>query len=269
MARYTLVCLLLLLLPALAESSIKPSVEEIRQGNKIILRLSNPNPVPMTVDFSARLSGATTRQNPRVVVCPANGSIDAMVLKLGRGAWTYKYNYNWLPGDYRARHKHRAYRLPFEKGQAREVFQGYNGGISHFGPDKYSLDFSMPVGTPVLASRAGKVVRIKSDSNRGGPKPSFKKFGNYVTVLHRDGTMADYYHLKQHGVAVRLGQNVEASDLLGYSGNTGYSSGPHLHFMVYRASKDARNRTSLPVKFSVANARNPQTLVEGQHYKIP
>lgn len=74
--------------------------------------------------------------------------------------------------------------------------------------------------------------------------------GNLVRVRHTDGTAATYAHLGFFGVAVEEGEIVAAGKLLGYSGATGYASGPHLHFAVTRAAAgDAREEASLPVMF--------------------
>ena len=90
--------------------------------------------------------------------------------------------------------------------------------------------------------------------------------GNYVLVQHEDETVAEYFHLKTDGVKVEMGQRVEAGDLLGYSGNTGCSSGPHLHFMVFKA-RDGHHRESLPVRFLVAGSDQPIILQEGKSYR--
>jgi murein DD-endopeptidase MepM/ murein hydrolase activator NlpD len=55
---------------------------------------------------------------------------------------------------------------------------------------------------------------------------------NIIRILHNDGTMALYAHLKPEGVLVRVGQRVRKADVIGLSGNTGFSAGPHLHFVV-------------------------------------
>jgi len=85
----------------------------------------------------------------------------------------------------------------------------------------------------VLAARAGVVMQVESDFDKAGLNR--EKYGgraNFVRILHDDGTMALYAHLKPEGVMVRVGQRVQAGQQIGLSGNTGFTTGPHLHFAI-------------------------------------
>src|SRR5262249_37307753 len=95
----------------------------------------------------------------------------------------------------------------------------------------------------------------------------YDPFNNYVLVRHSDGTLGHYCHLQKGGVTVKPGQFVKAGQLIAHSGNTGFSSGAHLHFSVFK-TRDGRERISLPVKFQADNAQ-PVPLVEGQRYTAP
>lgn len=123
-----------------------------------------------------------------------------------------------------------------------------------------AYDWPMPVGTPVYAARSGVVAAAKSDSNRGGATENFKDDGNYVIIRHQDNTYANYLHFKQGGVFVRVGQSVKAGDKIGESGNTGWTTEPHLHFHI--ADKDGR---TLPVTFLTARDKT-ETLVVQRSY---
>ncbi|MDX2306038.1 MAG: M23 family metallopeptidase [Microscillaceae bacterium] len=122
------------------------------------------------------------------------------------------------------------YMLPFMHRQKFRLIQGYNGRFSH--QRQYALDFKMPEGTPICAIREGTVIETRFDSEKGGKDASFADDANYIIIYHRDGTFAHYWHLKAGGVAVKPGQKVNAGDIIGYSGNTGWSSTPHLHLVV-------------------------------------
>jgi murein DD-endopeptidase MepM/ murein hydrolase activator NlpD len=133
-------------------------------------------------------------------------------------------------GDPRLLPKNNPYPLPWLGGPFR-LTQGANGKYSHFTPKgRYALDIAMPEGTPIVAARSGMVVKIENHQSGRGDNPS----GNFVRILHDDGTMGVYLHLMRNSVAVREGQRIKLGDKLALSGNTGNSTGPHLHFVVQR-----------------------------------
>ena len=76
-------------------------------------------------------------------------------------------------------------------------------------------------------------MQVESDFSKAGlTKKAYGGRANFVRILHDDGTMALYAHLKTDGVLVRVGQQVQAGQQIGLSGNTGFTTGPHLHFAV-------------------------------------
>ena len=107
----------------------------------------------------------------------------------------------------------------------------------------------MAEGTPVLAARGGRVVGVKEDSDEGGWSREFARHGNYVRILHKDGTRAKYLPPKLDRAVVEVGHRVARGDLIAYSGDTGWSAFPHLHFQVDRLDPGTRRWTSIPVKF--------------------
>ncbi|WP_372652763.1 M23 family metallopeptidase [Halobacteriovorax sp.] len=123
----------------------------------------------------------------------------------------------------------------------------WNGKYSHKPPLEYGLDFDLKVGTPIRAARKGIVFKVKSDSNKSGADRSYLKDANYIKIKHSDNTYALYAHLKYQGVIVKENQKVEENELIGYSGNTGFSDSPHLHFEIYQDDENKYKRRSLPV----------------------
>jgi hypothetical protein len=119
----------------------------------------------------------------------------------------------------------------------------------------------MPVGTPVCAARDGIVAEIKQHSDVNGNKP---EYNNYLLVYHSDGTIGDYSHLKQSSVKIRVGDHINAGDVLALSGNTGFSSGPHLHFDVSIPLKNGTRQT-IPIKF-LNHDSSPTVPVVGWYY---
>ena len=94
------------------------------------------------------------------------------------------------------------------------------GGRMHWG-----LDLAASSGTPVRAAAAGRVIVANFKDSWGSG------WGYYVMVDHGDGYATNYAHLSR--VPVRVGQAVHAGEIIGYSGNTGHSTGPHLHFETW------------------------------------
>lgn len=129
------------------------------------------------------------------------------------------------------------YIFPFNEYEAYRMTQGYNGRFSHKGWSRFSVDFGMSTGSSVCAARDGVVTDVKSDSNKGGRYYKYRYMANYITVLHEDGTFAQYMHLKKNGNLVKVGDFVRKGQVIGYSGNTGWSLGPHLHFMVFKPTR--------------------------------
>jgi murein DD-endopeptidase MepM/ murein hydrolase activator NlpD len=161
----------------------------------------------------------------------------------------WRCGFHWTKGRSDARHDPAAvYRLPFERGTAFMVGQSYDGQLSHRGVNRYAVDFVMPIGTVVCAAREGVVVDLKESSNAGGTTRGFANKSNYVAIAHADGTIGEYHHLQCGGALVEIGDRVAAGRPIAVSGNTGYSTFPHVHFGVYSAV-DAERRRSHPIRF--------------------
>jgi murein DD-endopeptidase MepM/ murein hydrolase activator NlpD len=87
------------------------------------------------------------------------------------------------------------------------------------------IDIGVDSGTPVRAGMDGRVAETGYNSS----------FGNYIVLSHHAGWMSLYGHLQS--VSVKAGQGVAAGQRIAYSGNTGYSTGPHLHFSVFKSGR--------------------------------
>ena len=122
------------------------------------------------------------------------------------------------------------YSLPYKEGKSYLLVQGYETIMSHKG--MRALHFKMKEGSEVCAARAGVVTAVREDSKVGGLKSSYLSEGNYVFIQHDDGSHARYWHLEPGGALVNVGDTVSKGQTIGFSGNTGYSAFPHLHFEV-------------------------------------
>ncbi|MEN5116097.1 M23 family metallopeptidase [Luteimonas sp. TWI662] len=140
-----------------------------------------------------------------------------------------------VPGHPGARPRDVEYGYPL-RGAPLRVAQGFGGGFSHRAPEHaYAVDFAVDAGTPVLAARDGTVMQTEvaiGGNTRIGTAHDDPARANFVRVLHDDGTMALYAHLQRGGVIVAPGERVRRGQILGFSGDTGASTGPHLHFAV-------------------------------------
>jgi murein DD-endopeptidase MepM/ murein hydrolase activator NlpD len=123
-------------------------------------------------------------------------------------------------------------KLPLISGVQYTVTQGNNTQDTHQGLHAWAVDFGMAEGTPIYASRIGRVAMVKADSNLGGCSSTYNPYMNYIVLDHQDGTASTYWHLRYLGSVVSVGQFVQHGQHIGYSGNTGFSCGPHLHFQI-------------------------------------
>ncbi|MFA5953832.1 MAG: M23 family metallopeptidase [Candidatus Pacearchaeota archaeon] len=123
------------------------------------------------------------------------------------------------------------YSLPLKKKDIKEI---PNYSPAHVGKLKHSVDFTCKKGTKLFSAQDGKVVWIKNDSKIGGPNKKYWNDGNRIVIGHKNKEYSAYEHLKYKGNTVKVGDKINKGQLIGYSGNTGYTFGPHLHFEVFR-----------------------------------
>ncbi len=156
----------------------------------------------------------------------------------------------WKNDRYRPAPREATYRLPFDERSLVRVDQGPNGIFSHHDDaNRDAIDFALPIGTPVLAARDGTVAQLRDDMRDNYPtRPAndADEAGDFVRIRHADGSAATYAHLQAGSVRVHAGQYVQAGDCIAQSGNTGFSTAPHLHFVVQVARDDWLQ--SIPVR---------------------
>lgn len=138
------------------------------------------------------------------------------------------------------------YCLPYFQNNTHVLTQGENGK-THKKEHQHAFDFEMPIGTPIHAARGGQVVFVVEKFNTKGQTTEFIGQGNYVILQHPDGTYAIYAHLEKSGGAVKVGDTIRTGQLIAYSGNTGFTKAPHLHFEVFSLMN--KKHTSIPIAF--------------------
>jgi Peptidase family M23 len=144
------------------------------------------------------------------------------------------------------------YRLPWQAGKVHRVTQGNDTQSTHkdnpdtLGTDqRFAFDFKMPLHTHGWAPRGGLVERVEEKlTETSDPKTveywdklsggliKLKKNANELRLRHQDGTVAQYFHMIPEGVRPEEDDLVERGDWVVVVGNTGNSTGPHLHYHV-------------------------------------
>ena len=249
------------------------------EGDTLVARLEQCTEATITVSLTQSNNVASSAPLPLTV--EANGRRQFKLVTLRPAdtgqAWRYQFHYDYQPGV-RSDKKTSSYPYALPYAGARfKVSQGFAGKFTHLAgtPGEYAVDWGMPEGTSVLAARAGEVISLRNDVGRNTYDPkaetkvSFDEhnprfFTNFVIIKHDDGTLGRYRHFKKGGVLVSLGQKVKAGEMIGLSGNTGFSRGPHLHFEVFCVIDGATWRT-IPFQFKIPTGE-VITLEEGKTY---
>ena len=133
----------------------------------------------------------------------------------------------------------RGFQDPLRGAGSISQFPSRAGNYSHTigSREEWAIDFGVPIGTPVYAMRSGKVVGLRDIyPDTGGGSENLNKF-NYVLIEHDGGYRSAYLHLQQGFISqagISVGDSVTAGQLIGYSGNSGWSTNPHLHVEVQK-----------------------------------
>ncbi len=169
---------------------------------------------------------------PITKLCASKSEVFVTSLKPIKNTYSFNTRFSYIKGDVTATHDNQTvYQLPFQRGEKHHVDQGYNERPTHM--NKYALDFHMDEGTQVCAIRSGVVFEVVERHTKGCPDVSCSQYNNFVSILHDDGSLANYSHIRKNGVLVSVGDQIKAGDVVALSGSTGHASGPHLHLEVY------------------------------------
>ena len=129
--------------------------------------------------------------------------------------------------------------LPFLDGHAYECMQNSDDSPSHGDKlTRYDLDFGMPRGTLIVAAAGGEIIATENRCIEGNTSCGHG-FGNYIKIKHDDSHATLYAHLQHNGVIVNVGDHVIAGQPIGFSENTGHSTGPHLHFGMHEPGRNS------------------------------
>jgi len=245
----------------LESTFIQPSFSVTHEviGTTIELVAHNEYHAPMEVRLKfVEITGVSYPEPDQVLRWVVNPRSDQLLLNLEILADVelpyVEYRFEYMPGDPTSVHSSEAiYQAPFSVGREYPVTQAYPDAMTHQTLDNvFAVDIAMPVGTDVLAARGGVVFDVAADNYRGGlDLERDGESANIVRILHDDGTFSLYAHLNWNSIRVKPGDRVQAGQYIADSGNTGFTSGPHLHFSVQRNA--GLKIESLPITFKGRN----------------
>ncbi len=207
------------------------------------------NPCRCTVEFAVKAQTSAGNKLGRGTVAPQSEQVLLDVAAVDVPS-EIRYEYGYVIGEPGVEHRPvRPYRAPFALAQRFTVTQAAPDTVTHVDPSsRNAIDIAMPVGTAIHAAREGLVINVAARHFKSGLNPQNMDEANFVQILHDDGTHAIYAHLQLDTVRVRVGQRVARGEYIASSGNTGFSSGPHLHFVVLR--NVGLRSESVPVTFA-------------------
>lgn len=249
-----------------AQINIEVYFEKLSDGYNIYVDNYEYCPISLKINFTTRNLDTRGGNNRIYVVRALQKRALVTKLRIVNRYLSYQFNYTYTVnyGDHfdKKYDENYIYNLPFPKHQPYEVSQGYNGDISH--QNENYLDFKMPIQTKIYAIRSGVVVKVVDYNFKNCIEKECQKYNNYILVYHSDGTFADYAHIMTKGSVVARGDKVKKGDLIGYSGNVGWSSGPHLHLGIFL--QKLFKRKTLKTKFYTNNGELSEYLVEKNKY---
>ncbi|HEX9208163.1 MAG TPA: peptidoglycan DD-metalloendopeptidase family protein [Steroidobacteraceae bacterium] len=232
-----------------AGGAVAPKITVVPRSTPAGVALVAVNECHCVVEFAVRAQTAAGARSAQQVV-PARSEATLLELATAATPAAVRYDYGYVVGEPGVSHRPSTpYRAPFATAGRFLVSQAPPDAVTHVdASSRQAIDIAMPVGTAVHAARAGIVINVARDHFRSGLQVQDLHEANFVQILHDDGTYAIYAHLQLDTVRVRPGQRVERGEFIANSGNTGFSSGPHLHFVVLRNA--GLRSESLPVTFA-------------------
>ena len=266
MKNYLLLTFFLITTVVKAENNIKIYYEKTDNGYNIYADNDEFCPSSIKINFSVTNLNIIGGNNNIYIVNPQRKKQLLTSLKVSKKGRAYKFSYKYWTnyGNHNNNEYDESYEynLPFKTSSKFKLYQGYNGTFSH--RNQNALDFTMPIGTEITAVREGIVIRVTDKNNKNCGKEECKKYNNYIIIYHKDGTFAEYTHIKQNGSKVKVGEKISKGQLIGYSGNVGWSTGPHLHLVVFK--QKLSERKTIKTKFLTGNGKKTEYLIEKNEY---
>lgn len=253
----TIVCILIFLGLGAASTAQNIKIRPQIEGDSLVFWVQNDFPCDVTISATSEsldtaLETFIPKNQKRKMLRWPNTS-DTLL-----NHFKESFRFTFLLGNPNAIHDDEyEYNLPFPRGESYMLTQGNKTSFTHNNiSSRYAFDFAMPEGSYVAAARGGVVAYVEDDNKIGGNKKTLLDKGNRIMICHDDGTVGIYAHLQHQGAFVEVGDPVFAGQVIGRSGNTGFTTSPHLHFGVLIGNR------SIPIRF-----RNEYTILyEGEVY---
>jgi murein DD-endopeptidase MepM/ murein hydrolase activator NlpD len=249
-----------------AEHNVKVYYERTETGYAVFADNQEFCSVSVKLEFTVTNLDLANQNNTVFVVDALKKKQLLTTLTVAQKGKAYKFSYtSWTNyGDHTkdSYDTDYVYELPFAKAQSYKVHQGYYGTFSH--STKNALDITMPIGSEIHAIREGIVIKVVDHNTKNCGTSECKKYNNLIIIYHPDGTFAEYTHIKQQGANVAVGDTVTQGQLIGYSGNVGWSTGPHLHLEVFL--QKLRKRVTIKTTFKTGDGSQTEILKEKNTY---
>ena len=209
-------------------------------------------PLELEMGVTDAINVITEPLLPARIVIPGQTEVRALRMRAAdpHQSFQYRLRYASVPGPPLDRlPANLDFFPPFPAGLKFPVSQGIDDATTHNRPGShYAVDLAMPEGTRILAARGGIVMDMEDDFHGGGQQEDkYIDRANFIRILHDDGSMAVYAHLQPNSARVYPGGRVPTGAWIANSGNTGFSSGPHLHFAIQMNA--GMSLESLPFRF--------------------
>jgi len=233
----------------------------VYQGQTVRLVLDNKSSKPLS--FQLYLRGGLTHIKLGSIRLQQPETIQLLNVSAPLQPWGFDFriHHGHAPRPHNDNH---LYTLPYAPDTRYPVTQSYDRLSSHHRANVNAIDWAIPEGQPVYAARDGVVVSVFEHSSNNSLHG--QATANHIWIEHSDGTVAKYLHLAYQSVLVREGDSVIAGEEIAAVGNTGYSSGAHLHFSVSSLGGSELYRT-FKVKFKTHTGA--KTLKFGDSYLRP